>query len=140
MECYLWFVKDVYKRALISRFRMGVLSLRIETGRYEGGGVIGSRGLPVKFRVCMCCELKKVEDEIHFLLECPCFESMREELFRVCRQKLGSKFFVLLNDVQELFISLMQSEEADIWRALADFISVAYQHRIKYLKSLHISN
>ena len=38
MERYLRGVNSVYKRMLITRFRCGILSLRIETGRYENNG------------------------------------------------------------------------------------------------------
>jgi hypothetical protein len=141
MECYLWVIKDVYKRMLVSRLRMGVLPLRIETGRYEGAGVIGSRGIPVKFRVCLCCVLRKVEDEIHFLLECPFFDGLRHELLRVCQRQLGQAVIsVLMNDVQAFFVILMQSDNACVWRAIADYVSAAYQRRVYHLKSLHVSN
>ena len=71
LEAYLREVTDVRKRRLVSMLRMGVLPLRIETGRYEACKVVGSKGVPVEFRVCKCCALCKVEDEIHFVLECP---------------------------------------------------------------------
>ncbi len=41
----------------------------MESGRYESGGVENKKGLPIEFRVCECCNLERVEDEIHFMLE-----------------------------------------------------------------------
>jgi hypothetical protein len=70
-EPYLIVIRDVHKRTCLSRFRMGVSMLHIETGRYEANGTCGSHGIPVNMRVCLFCSLSKVEDEIHFLLECP---------------------------------------------------------------------
>ena len=76
LEPYQIVVKDVRQRQLVSMLRMGVLPLRIETGRYEACKVVGSKGVPVEFRVCKCCSLCKVEDEIHFLFECPLYSPL----------------------------------------------------------------
>ena len=84
-------VKDVRQRQLVSMLRMGVLPLRIETGRYEACKVVGSKGVPVEFRVCKCCSLCKVEDEIHFSFECPLYSSLRIGLFEVCKKEIGKK-------------------------------------------------
>jgi len=75
MERYLICVTSVSKRQALSRFRMGVSVLRVETGRYESNGINGTRGIPIQMRVCKCCDLCKVEDEIHFLLECSLYHT-----------------------------------------------------------------
>ena len=92
LEAYLREVTDVRKRRLMSMLRMGVLPLRIETGRYEACKVVGSKGVPVEFRVCKCCALSKVEDEIHFVLECPLYSRLRVSLLEVCTCEIGKKF------------------------------------------------
>ena len=46
MERYLRGVNDVYKRMLLTKFGCGILSLRIETGRYENSGMVNKRGIP----------------------------------------------------------------------------------------------
>ncbi len=64
----------------LSRFRMGVSMLRIESGRYEANGTCGCHGIPVNMRVCRLCSLSKVEDEIPFFLECPLYLDLMRRL------------------------------------------------------------
>ena len=72
--------KEVKQRTLLSALRAGVLRLRIETGMYEKNGIYAYGGVPVEYRVCMLCDCKKVEDEIHFLCECTAFRKLRSEI------------------------------------------------------------
>ena len=64
------------QRSILTKFRLSAHSLRIviETGRYEkcrdeGGNV--KKKLDREQRKCLFCNLDKVEDELHFLFECP---------------------------------------------------------------------
>jgi hypothetical protein len=56
------------------RLRGGTNRLRIEKGRYEK--------LPVEDRVCLFCESRAPEDEEHFMLHCPCYAELREEMWK----------------------------------------------------------
>ena len=125
LERYLICIPSVPKRQALSRFRMGVSSLRIETGRYESNGTNGTRGIPVGMRICKCCDLCKVEDEIHFLLECPLYHTLRQSLF------LASSEFIEFNgrSVLENFISLMSDDHDIVIRALADYLWRAHKLR-----------
>jgi hypothetical protein len=93
MADYLKSVQNVKERLLLTRFRVGVLALRIETGvrRWESGGVQRKRGIPVEFRVCQCFNAGKVEDEIHFLLECGKYVLERESLLNVIKLEVFAK-------------------------------------------------
>ena len=51
--------------------RLGVLPLRIETGRFTG--------LDVADRLCQVCDGNHIENEIHFLFECPEYNEYRIE-------------------------------------------------------------
>ncbi len=75
----------------IARFRMGVLPLCIESGRYELCGLGSKRGLPIEYRVCQCCNLKKTEDDIHFLLECHRSIRSRNVLMKGCNKDRGAR-------------------------------------------------
>ena len=59
-------------RSLISQFRLGILPLQIEIGRY--------RGIPLEERTCSFCN-NVVEDEFHVLCKCPLYEEYRKELY-----------------------------------------------------------
>ena len=58
-----------YERSLISQLRLGILPLRIETGRYSN--------LDVKDRTCLICNTNSVESEEHFLFDCTFYATER---------------------------------------------------------------
>ena len=86
LEPYLISINSYERRVLVSKFRLGICPLRIESGRYE---VVSrnSKGRPVEQRVCLQCMLGRVEDEFHFLLECPAYSNKRERLLCVIKGK-----------------------------------------------------
>ena len=53
----------------IAQIRCGVLPLHIETGRY--------RNLKVEERLCKVCESQSVENEFHFIFDCPAYSQLR---------------------------------------------------------------
>ena len=63
------FTTSKYHRSLLTKFRCGVLDLEINKGRHHN--------IPREHRLCTYCNLGKVEDEFHFLLECPCYSELR---------------------------------------------------------------
>ena len=129
-------VSDVGKRKLLSRFRSGVSCavLRIETGRYEHNGFLGGKGLPLEWRVCLCCDLRKLEDEIHFLIECPCYAKMRERLLSkvISELKLNHTFFLSLPS-DAIFMFIMESQDKVVVNALADYLWGAFKLRNQQL-------
>ncbi len=60
------------ERSLISQLRLGVLPLRIETGRYTR--------LQVHERLCELCDSDQVEDEAHFLFDCDMYKDLRNDM------------------------------------------------------------
>jgi hypothetical protein len=60
-------------RRIIVELRCGVAHLEIETGRWDD--------VSVEERVCSFCP-DKVEDEQHFLVECPKYAEARQELYQ----------------------------------------------------------
>ncbi len=129
MERYLICIPSVSKRQALSRFQMGVSSLRTETGRYQSNG---TRGFPVEMRICKCCDLCKVEGEIHFLLECPLYHTLRQSLL------LTSSEFIKFNgrSALENFVSLMSDDHDVVIRALANYLWRAHELRRDLLDGL----
>jgi hypothetical protein len=101
-----------------------------------GGSKEKELGIPIKHRVCLCRLMGKVEDEIHFLLECPVFKSLRIPLLQAAREALSdSEFRNAEADVQKLFCSIMGSNVKDyLCRAVGRFVKKAYM--LFVLKSL----
>ncbi len=83
----------------------------------------------------MYCLMGKVEDEIHFLLECPMFKSLRIHLLQAAREALSdSEFRNAEADVQKFFCSIMGSNVKDyLCRAVARFVKKAYALRVEVL-------
>ena len=70
---YLAAVKRVSNRRLISRFRTGCHGLRIDTGRWADGVPLDRTDT-----LCLLCRsLYRVEDEQHFVFDCPAYSHVR---------------------------------------------------------------
>ena len=55
------------------RFRTGGHHLAVETGRWSNPRV------PRAQRLCQMCDQNVVEDELHFLFECPAYDDLRQQ-------------------------------------------------------------
>ena len=60
------------QRSLLTQLTMGILPLHIETGRYFRK--------PLAERLCLLCDQNLVEDEYHFLCQCPLYQVERRTL------------------------------------------------------------
>ena len=113
------FICNRAKRSLLSKFRTGILPLRIETGRWY-------QGTRLEDRVCEICGNGEIEDESHFLLKCNAYEDFRRVLFRNC--SVINHNFSLLNDTEKL-IYIVNCQERD----LANYILYAWNRRRNFL-------
>ena len=66
---YLLKIKDWKRRSLLAKFRLGTTELELEKGR--------KTGVPREQRFCRLCNTNNVENEVHFLLECPSLNHAR---------------------------------------------------------------
>ena len=58
----------------MAKLRLGILPLRIESGRYEHPKLVSNQ------RLCQQCLLGEVEDEEHFMIVCPKHSFRRDKL------------------------------------------------------------
>ena len=133
-EPYLNYVQNRDKRILLTKFRIEICPLRIETGRYEIIGV--NKGIIASERTCLVCNGQQVEDEFHFLLECPVYNMRRVELvniFRISCRLSEREMEEIKNNMYHLFISIMSSQNENIINGVADFIWDAFLIREKLL-------
>ena len=63
IDLYLIHIQNINYRRILTKLRLGVLELEIETGRWTN--------TDRNDRICKLCTLNLVEDEYHFTLICP---------------------------------------------------------------------
>ena len=74
-EEYLDLIRNTKHRQYLTKFRLSNHRLMIETGRHMN--------LPKEERLCQVCG-EGIEDEIHFLVKCKQFESLRKGIIEKC--------------------------------------------------------
>ena len=73
-KAYLWKPLSFTQREAMAKIRLGVLPIRLETGRYERPKLVAEQ------RFCQQCTLNLPENEIHCILECPSTSFNRDKL------------------------------------------------------------
>ena len=116
MEKYLTCViHDIHKKAL-SKLRCSVDSLLIETGHHNN--VVRDE------RKCKLCMMNATEDEYHFVLVCPIYRHLRNELL--------PKYYCRWPTKQTL-VQLMGSSSAVVLNKFAKYIYLAFDLRSSIL-------
>ena len=147
-EQYLLSVSDCRKRSLMFKFRSGVAPLRIETGRYEmvrkpDSTKHGKMHRPVHERICLCCGTG-VEDEYHFVCECPLYDDIRKQLVQACvhfNSTLDSNSELVRIDcdnLREFFKHVMGTRDCTLTKCLADYIWNGFKLREERLHDLNV--
>ena len=110
-----------HDRVALTKFRISAHRLRIQTGRYQKTADINGqlKILDRSERLCPRCTLDKIEDEFHFIMECP--------FFNIDRSHFMSYISNICNNFQQLdiyakFLWIMTNEDKDILTQLAIFI------------------
>ena len=98
------------QRKFLAKFRLGVLPLRIETGRYQ------RPRLPAEERLCKMCNSGEVEDEIHFLLRCNLYAMERQALIAKLPQP---DLFSILTNIEKMEILM---NDPQVIKSTAQFI------------------
>ena len=118
VEPYLDAVKDARYRSALTKLRASSHTLEIERGRYTIPKTPTSERL---FSVC-----QEVEDEIHFLVRCKSYNSLRNEFFWKIYQI--SPNFTSLND-NEKYVFLMTSCNKQLMVWLGKFVHEIFGYR-----------
>ncbi|MCG8431127.1 MAG: hypothetical protein MJA29_08130, partial [Candidatus Omnitrophica bacterium] len=117
MEKYLLCIRNKSLRECLCKFRISAHDLAIERGRYKN--------LQVEDRVCSC-DNSRVEDELHFLMECPHYTTMREHLFNFIQNR--NKNFLDLSP-QNKCVWILSNEDEEVCQKLASFIQQSLEKR-----------
>jgi hypothetical protein len=102
LEKYLLILNDE-QRVLHIKFRISAHKLEIEKGRYIG--------LKVEDRICQLCK-DDIEDEVHFLLQCPSLQKERWEIIKNINEI--NNFFYKSLDNRSKLVWLMSTEDSTI--------------------------
>jgi len=123
-EKYLSVIKNREVRKCVTAFRISAHQLEIEMGRYKN--------VPLNSRICKLCKSNEVEDEVHFLLNCSCYEHERKNLFD--KVQLSCENFSSLSPKNKI-IWLMSNEDNNIIELISNFIHDCTKKRSNLLKS-----
>ena len=115
---YLKFDIPLKFRISLSKLRCSVHDLMVETGRHNE--------MNYETRICKLCSLSKVEDEFHFIMECPFYCNLR-------RKYLPTLMETTLT--LEAFYNLFCMPK-EVITDLSKFIHYAFKHRSEGIKSL----
>ena len=119
MEKYLSMSK-FYLRKSLCKLRVSAHRLMIEIGRYN------KTRLQRDERICKNCDTGKVEDEFHFLLECPNYIHERHAFFNNIKTKIH--LFTSMSD-KEKFEWLFIQEDLSVMENFALFIDNCFLKR-----------
>ena len=121
IEKYLLVITNLKFRGAMARFRCGNHNLAIESGRWSNQ--------TRSERTCLFCKnhmnLDVIEDEIHFLLMCPCYVHLRRKLFPVITDTC------INHGVLHKFNYIMSN--VDTAAAVAEFICCSLKKRERYI-------
>ena len=121
------FVDHVHTPARIkalASFRMSSHDLNIERLRHTR--------VPRHQRLCTCCDMQRVEDELH-VLECPAYAVIRRSYADLQPNPLP-------DNAEARMRAFMNPTEPARWRQLADFLSSVMHERTRILTEQNINN
>ena len=119
-KCNIFYEKylnltSLENRKIIAQFRISAHKLKIETDRFT----TKNKYIPPEQRLCNKCNMKRTEDEYHFILECPLYSDLRNKLYAKC-----SKYNQYFNRYKpsEKFIWIFTMENMQLINHLGDFL------------------
>ena len=95
-------------REIITKFRISGYNLNIEKGRYEN--------IDRNDRKCTLCNMNEIEDEYHFILQCPIYDTFRKQYIK--------KYYYRNSSVYKL-LQLLSTENIKELRGLGNFLIAA---------------
>ena len=121
---------EVRLRRRLTQLRGGTNELRIEEGRW--------RREKLEERVCLLCGSGRVEDEMHFMLECEAYGELRGKMFNDMYEITEGRYNMwLMVDDQEWMLDALIGHgvcnKVESWRAVMRFINNALTLRNKYI-------
>ena len=127
LEKYLYTVDNIRHRIALSRFRLSNHNLLIETGRHQ------RPKLERYERKCFICE-NKIEDETHFLVECPLYFSERKLLYDTVLE--NSQQYISIESSIDKCTFLLINEDQNVMKKVAKYIFYSMQISVKHINDI----
>lgn len=126
LQDYLKFNINKHLRSKLTKLRLSAHSLAIETGRYS------KPITPAEERFCKSCK-SKVEDELHFLLDCPIYNKLRDKFFTLFNKNLNGT-----NDTPlKIASSLLNPTTIQDTKNICLYLQESFSIRDKFLKQFN---
>ena len=132
-EPYLTNIKIRKHQVMMSKFRLSSNDLEIERGRY---GRKPTKRVERYCKLCQTLNISIAEDEFHFLMICPTYESKRKIMPDNIYNSLPN---VKVLDAKKQFILLMSQEDVACTQEIAKFITQCMKLREQELDILLIT-
>jgi hypothetical protein len=107
----------------LARFRLRSHNLNAENMRK-----LGRTNIARSDRVCRCCVQGSMEDELHFMLECP--------LYNEPRQSMMQKRHLNLTPCSYDMRDIMNGSSSEEWMAISEYINTCELLRKNHLESI----
>ena len=116
---YINFNIPLKYRIALSKLRCSVHKLNVETGRHSD--------IAYEQRLCILCNMREIEDELHFVMKCPVYDQIRRDWLP------NIDFDIATADT---FYSLFNSSEQQVL-SLAKYVYNAFIMRENILKEMN---
>ena len=126
LETYLVRIEDRSLRTIMTKFRISDHDLKIEKGRYMG--------IKRTERHCPYCHTKLIENENHFLVDCPLYDIHRKTLFKKIKQRYPVSKTIMKTQMLDLF----RSSDTVRLVALSSFLSNSFLDRYIFTTLMQI--
>ena len=113
-------IHDAKARRQLTRFRLGAHGLQVTKAAWANGGCMDRKN-----RLCSCCSMSIVEDEVHVIFECPLYNAIRQRysiLFSdfCIRDPSGHMTIIFGGSTEEMMIGFMNQPKQFL---VANFVS-----------------
>jgi len=106
-------------RLAFTNLRISCHSLRIESGRHT------SPKTSIEDRLCIYCDLNKIEDEYHFVMECGLYNNQRLHFL----SDINNMFNCNDMSMNEIFLLIMSASDYDFLKVVTNFVQTCFDVR-----------
>ncbi len=114
LENHLLTLENRGHQIVLSKFRISSNNLVIENGHYKT-----NPRLEPHERLCIYCDQQTVENQKHFLLECPLYDDDRNALLQICAIKIENFGNI---GTENRFIEIMKNKNAIVISVLGKYV------------------